>query len=615
LVRYIVRSVHVLLQSKLGLPGGLADPGVRLLDPAAGTMNFLRAAWREVIDSHAPLGAHGVARCTGIELLGDIEARGRVTLRRFLKVIGCGGAAGWLSTVHADALAPPPELLAEPFNVVIGNPPWRGRSSNRGDWITQLLHGYRLPDGRQDEGYFRVDGGPLGERNPKWLHDDYVKFLRLAQYSIDRNGEGIAGLVLNHNFLDAPTFRGLRRSLLGTFQEIYALDLHGNRRRGEGDENVFPGVAQGAAVLLLVKKPGLLPRLLRADLHGSRRDKLWALHRGDARTTRWTEIEPRAPVYLFVAGDRAIEREYQQGIPLAEIFPVHGPGIITGRDAVVTALDRATLERRIAGLFDHPAGLSGRQAEALRRDAGWRGKITRCLVRPFDLRYLFYAGYLVERPRKSVMEPMRGGDNVGLIVSRQSKEEPGALVTRWITGHKVVSACDVSSLFPLYLGVGAERRPNLSPALTDRLGDLYGHQPPPETILGYIYSLMYSDTWRRRYRELLRQDFPRISFPRDPRHFGALAGLGRELIELHLLRAPRLQRPPDPLDPAVRNFRIGAYPVLAQWVRARRGRDLRREEVHDVQRIAEALRLTLEVQTRIEEEMGDRWRPSGASLH
>jgi hypothetical protein len=153
----------------------------------------------------------------------------------------------------------------------------------------------------------------------------------------------------------------------------------------------------------------------------------------------------------------------------------------------------------------------------------------------------------------------------------------------------VVSACDAGSLFPLYLGVGAERRPNLSPALAGRLGDLYGDPPQPEAILGYVYALLYSGTWRRRYRELLRRDFPRISFPRDPRHFEALAGLGRELMEIHLLRDSRLQRPPDAIDPAVWNVRIGAYPVLAHWLRARRGRSLSEEETFEAQRIAEAL--------------------------
>ena len=123
----------------------------------------------------------------------------------------------------------------------------------------------------------------MGERNSKWLNDDAVRFLRLAQWKIEQAGEGIAALVLPHTSLEAPTFRGLRGSLLKSFDEIYALDLHGNRRKGERgpagepDENVFSRVSQGAAIFLLVKKPGLQKRVLRSDLYGSRREKLAVL--------------------------------------------------------------------------------------------------------------------------------------------------------------------------------------------------------------------------------------------------------------------------------------------------------------------------------------------------
>src|SRR5262249_44601350 len=146
----------------------------------------------------------------------------------------------------------------ERFSVVLGNPPFSGRPANTGDWIQDLLRGYVLENGSEEQGYYTVDGSPLGERNAKWLQDDYVKFLRFAQWQIDRNGWGIVGFIVNHNCLEAPTFRGLRRSLLGTFDQVFVLDLHGNHRRretgpeGKRDENVFAGVAQGVAVLLLV---------------------------------------------------------------------------------------------------------------------------------------------------------------------------------------------------------------------------------------------------------------------------------------------------------------------------------------------------------------------------
>jgi predicted helicase len=252
LVGFMVRSVHLLLQTRLGMLGGLADPEVRLLDPAAGTGNFLRAAGWKAIEHHMSRGGdpreivddHLLPHFHGFEILPEIHARGLASLRRCLRGLGAGQETE-PRLAQANALEPPRELLEIPFNVILGNPPWRGASIHRGRWISELLREVQ----------------PQGERNTKWLQDDYVKFLRLAQWRIDQTGEGIVALVVNHNCLDGITFRELRASLLRTFDEIYVLDLHGNRRKrerapdGSSDENVFPGIAQGAAVLFLIKRP------------------------------------------------------------------------------------------------------------------------------------------------------------------------------------------------------------------------------------------------------------------------------------------------------------------------------------------------------------------------
>jgi predicted helicase len=253
LVDFMVRSVHLLLQTKLGMLGGLADPEVRLLDPAAGAGNFLRAAGWQAIGHHVSRGGdpreivrdHLLPHFHGFEILPEIHTRGLASLRRCLRGLGAGQDIE-PRLAQANALEPPRELLEIPFNVILGNPPWRGALIHRSPWISELLREVQ----------------PQGERNTKWLQDDYVKFLRLAQWRIDQTGEGIAALVVNHNCLDALTFRDLRASLLRTFDEIYVLDLHGNRRKrerapdGSPDENVFPGVAQGAAVVFLIKRPG-----------------------------------------------------------------------------------------------------------------------------------------------------------------------------------------------------------------------------------------------------------------------------------------------------------------------------------------------------------------------
>ncbi len=458
LVGYLVRSVHRLLQARFGWSAGLADPRVRLLDPAAGSLPFLRAAWRLALEACWHQGgetgdllhSHLLLHFLGVELLPEALARGLASLRRVLAVYGCPpGPEVSLPTLLGDSLDPIAPVLDFPANVVLGNPPWRGRSEPRGPWITDLL-----------SDYFQLDGQPLAERNSKWLNDDAVRFLRLAQWKIDQAGSGIAALVLPHTGLDAPTFRGLRRSLLESFDEIYALDLHGNQRKRERspdggvDENVFPDVAQGVALFLLVKQPGLAKRVLRADLYGTRRDKLLALAATHVDTTGWEEVHPRASAYLFSAAEDRIEREYRRGLSLPEIFPVFTTGIITGRDEMVTALDWHTLVERLGGLragAETGAGLDPLCWEEFRQDERWPRRVLSFLARPFDRRYLFYAHYFLERPRQAVMSHLENGGNLALLASRQTRGEPGALVTRWIAGHKVVSAYDVSSLFPLYL--------------------------------------------------------------------------------------------------------------------------------------------------------------------
>jgi len=621
LVGYVARSVDRLLVERFGRTEGLADRDVRLLDPAAGPMNFVIEACRLAIERGNAPGP----RFAGVELVPEEHAKGVAAMRSFLTAHGSAHQS--VPLYLADSLSGPAPWSRQHVGgilIALGNPPWRGHSANDGLWIRTLLRSYRLPDGRRDEGYFRVDGAPLGERNPKWLADDYVKFLRAAQWAVDRTGLGIVAFVVNHTCLDAPTFRGVRRSLLRTFEEIYVLDLHGNRRKrerspdgGRPDEGVFSGVAQGAAVLLLVKHPALAKRVFRADLYGTRTEKLRVLGTWDAATTPWRQIRPRAPLYLFAATDAQVDREFRRGLSLPEIFPVHSPGVITGRDSLFTGIDRRTLEERIASLSG-----GGRELP-----------VAAFLTRPFDVRFLLYAEGLLERPRTGVMAHMRGGANLGLVVSRQSKEGLGALVTRCIAGHKVVSAFDTNSLFPLYLYLRGKRMPNLAPGLRPRLAERYGRLPAPEDILGYVYAVLYNPSYRRRYGDLLRSEFPRVTFPHQHGAFLRMAGHGRELVALHLLEDPELSStrvrvdgdagaPLDALRPTYREgcvrlnrrglsfagiepevweYRIGAYQVLPRWLWARKGRVLAWNESRGFRQMVEALRRTLTVQAQITE--------------
>jgi predicted helicase len=136
-----------------------------------------------------------------------------------------------------------------PVMVVLGNPPYSGESQNNGKWIMELINDYKK----------EPSGIKLQEKNSKWINDDYVKFIRYGQHFIEKNGEGILAFINNHSFLDNPTFRGMRWSLLSAFDKIYILDLHGNAKKketapdGGKDENVFD-IQQGVSINIFVKK-------------------------------------------------------------------------------------------------------------------------------------------------------------------------------------------------------------------------------------------------------------------------------------------------------------------------------------------------------------------------
>jgi hypothetical protein len=691
LVSYAVRSVHRLLRTRLGRRGGLADPSVSLLDPAAGTLTFVVEAVRcAVEEARAASGDGGVPALVGDHLLRDFHAFelmmapyaiGHLKMSLILEELGRPlgkdeRAPFYLtnaleeeelaqSTVPGTASLSRESHLAagiksgRAVTVILGNPPWSGHSANRGKRLDRFVREeYVAADGRRDAGYGQVDGEPLGEKNPKWLQDDYVKFLRFAQRRIDRAGEGIVAFVTSHSYLDNPTFRGMRRSLLATFDEIHLLDLHGNGKKkerapdGSADAGVFPDVRQGAALAILVKRPGLPKRVLRADLWGSRAAKLRWLGENDVESTAWREIDPQGPAFLFAPRDAVLEQEYRRGVPLPEIFPVHSVGIVTGRDAFVIDTEPAELRRRMRWLRTSridgeflpaaPRDTPGWSlAEAMRRagtDARWEERFHRILFRPFDWRTVFYADYLIERPREKVMRHLLAGDNLGLVVPRQHKEEPGALVTDTIIAHKTVSAFDINSVFPLYLHPGprldgAGPLANLDPAFLRLLAGCLGgekpEEPSPELVLQYVYAILYSPPYRRRYADLLKADFPRIPLPPDRGAFLELAGLGAVLIDLHLLRADRLGSPGvrfegpghGKLDgrrefrdgrlivnaegqafsgvaAEVWEYRIGGYPVLDRWLAGRAGRTLRWEEIEEFRKIAAALRWTIELQRR-----------------
>ncbi len=452
----------------------------------------------------------------------------------------------------------------QPILVILGNPPYSGHSANKGPWIRQQIQTYK-----------QVDGKPLGERNPKWLQDDYVKFIRFAQWKIEQAGRGVVGMITNHSYLDNPTFRGMRRSLMQSFDEIYVLDLHGNslkRERapdGGPDENVFD-IRQGVAIAFFVKTgEGGEAEVHHAHLWGLRETKYAWLEGHDVSTTPWAELRPISEFYLFVPRHEAELERYATFPSVTEIFPQYSVGIVTARDRLTihwtpeevwtTVLNFSRLDPEVARRAFHLGNKVSadriRRAQQDVQDPS-RDMIVPILYRPFDVRFTYYtgkAGRFHERPRADVMRHMLAGENVALILPRRVEYKGGwhhAFVAQWISEHVAVSLKTTDYHFPLLLypeeGQSeqlVQRVPNLKPELLAMLAGAYGREVGPEEVFHYIYAVLYAPAYREKYADFLRLDFPRVPFPEEGEIFEALAELGERLAALHLLRSPELDPP------------------------------------------------------------------------
>lgn len=747
-VSYIVRAVDAILQDKFAIPDGLAsaekvvnptsgqlEHRVQVLDPATGTGTFLQyiieaiAAKKNPRNEPNPTWERYVAeellpRLNGFELmmapytvahmkLGlklhqtgyrfEQDSRLRVflnnTLDKPVRMQEVLLEADYLSREANEAAV---VKLSRPIMVIIGNPPYSGHSANQmsDDWI-----------GLRDE-YYTVDGKPLGERNPKWLQDDYVKFIRFGQQKIEQTGAGILAFITNHGYLNNPTFRGMRESLLQTFDEIYILDLHGNAKKretapdGTKDENVFD-IMQGVAIGIFVKNGSGsdgLAKLVHRDLYGYRDVKYQFLLTESFSEGNFSQAETQQPYYLFIPQDMYLLAEYQRGWKLADIYPVFSAGLVTARDSLTIHWSSNEVEKVVRDFvslspeqarYKYHLGKDTRDWKVslaqtdVRTNSILENHIVPVLYRPFDMRHTYYTGQsrgFMCMPRAEVMRHFVKKNNLGLISARSNKSSnmDHFLITRSISEAKTGESTTQSSLFPVYLyprknellhrgiyPISDEygRYPNINPEfigeveallrmqfIAEGQGDLV-NTFGPEDIIHYTYAIFHSPTYRQRYAEFLKIDFPHLPLTNDILLFNSLAQLGADLVALHLheddyaAASWNLNGEESPLshpgvtfhegadgravgkfsqgnyhkgrvyldsskkegisyfegvEADVWNFQIGGYQVMHKWLYDRRGkgkepgRVLTDEDIRHYPRIAAALRETIRLMAEID---------------
>jgi predicted helicase len=680
-VRYIIRQVDRILKEDFGIANGIASdemttqtitvqpyrrpgerkdrttdeisvPRVQILDPAVGTATFLNETikfiyqgfkgqegrWSSYVNqnllkrlygfelmmapytiAHMKLGM--TLNETGVE---ELQERLGVYLTNTLENI-VPVQMGLFNIGLSYAISEESRLAAQvkrehPVMVVMGNPPYSISSTNKSQWILDLIGDYKVG---------------LNERKIN-LDDDYIKFIRFAEHMIEKNGSGIVAMITNSSYLDGITHRQMRKHLLKTFDKIYILDLHGSAIKqeispdGSKDENVFD-IMQGVSIVLMVKKASGksdIGSLFHAEIFGTRILKFSILN--DANTT-FTCTPCADPNYFFSPRDFSEKASYEQFVSLEKLFVVKNSGVKTDRDALFIADDPTDLKERIqralTGNYDDiflekyrivDSG-SYKLTEELLKAKFDVSYITKILYRPFDKKYIYYDPSLVSRPGYHAAKHMLNHDNISLIISRQFGSRK----------HFIVFCSDIINeissqpfapyyCHPLYAYYSdQEKGSNFDVSELNRLTKNLEFEPSPEQVFDYIYANLYSPSYREKYEEFLKIGFPRVPIPIQS-EFDRLVPLGTQLRELHLMKSPIIDEYETTFPVAGHcmvekikydaskvwinktqyfgnvpelawNFYIGGYQPAQQWLKHRKGRQLSDHDLVHYQRIIKIL--------------------------
>ena len=489
---------------------------------------------------------------------------------------------------------------------MIGNPPYSISSQNNGEWITNLISDYKKD---------------LNERNIQPLSDDYIKFYRLGQYYINKNGEGILAFISNNSFINGVIQRQMRKSLLDSYDKIYILDLHGNTRKhetcpdGSRDENVFD-IMQGVSINIFVKtgkkQANALAQVFHHEIYGIRQDKYNTLDSLPWNNDCWQEVFPEAPNYFFVPKDDSLLNDYEKGFKIDELFHLCSSGITTSNDSLLMDFTREKLKEKLAQNSIEPN----------------EGDFYLVSYKPFDIRHYYLNPRYALRSRPSLIKNFKR-DNLAMHWRRtaeNSEKWQHVFVSKYPSEGNFHSARSYTT--PLYIHDGEENIPNFNPDVLKQIEQSLGEQVEPQDLFDYIYAVLHSPNYRERYKEFLKIDFPRIPYPTDAERYHALAALGTKLRKLHLMEGlPNQTGVTFPVAGTTQvdcyrweqnrvyinneqyfegvpesawTFYIGGYQPAQKWLKDRKGMTLSFEDVMHYQRIIYVLQQTEQIMQEID---------------
>jgi len=680
-VSYITRSINILLKEKFDKKFGFADSDVTLLDPASGTLTFpanaIRIAkeevdksssagsWLQIVRNHILKDYYAFELLMAPYIIGHLKAfllledfgykmenhdRFQLYLTNTLDFSEIQQSQlPFVAGLSEEAKKAKKVKENTPVLVIMGNPPYSVSHSEQLDFIKDKMKDYLTGLGVEKE------------KKKGVMQDDYIRFIRFAHWKIEQTGQGIIGMITNNSYLDGIIHRAMRKKILDDFDEIYILNLHGNSRlkektpEGGKDENVFD-IQQGVGIILLVKTGENKKTIIKyAEKYGLREEKYKFLEIKDIKNTEWRELEQKEPNYFFVPKNMKGEGGYQKFISLEEIFTKDGSGVITRRDNFTVSTSKAELKNRVSifinmdlpkeiiesslGIKDSPEWLLEKARQELSEDENLDEKYLEYLYRPFDKRWILYHEAVISRPSALLREVFVNRDNIGLICSRRTPT--GVNFNHVFVSDLLAdihSAADQSYVFPLFIYGDskkqkllfddfAKQRVNFS----DKLWQSVPTGIEPEKVFYYIYTILYSNIYRHKYNVFLKIDFPRIPFTKDEKLFNKIAKLGKELVDLHLLKSEKLENISasfpikgdsrvtkreynekvgrlyineaqyfGTITPQVWNYYIGGYQVLDKWLKDRADKVLSAEDVNHFLKVITALNWTIYFQKEID---------------
>jgi len=662
IVKFIVQAIDDILKSDFAISQGLADSSkinkkqdngelkeyhkLQILEPAVGTGTFLAEIIHNIYNSFKDKGAwqsyvkdHLIPRLNGFEILMASYAMAHLKMDMVLNQTGYKHSdnerfkifltnsldegrkehklpfAQWLQNEANEASHIKKNV---PVMVVVGNPPYSVSTQNKSKFINDLIAIYKQG---------------LNEKNIQPLSDDYIKFIRLGQYLVEENEEGILAYISNNSFIDGLIHRQMRKNILSVFDKIYILDLHGNSKKketapnGSKDENVFD-IQQGTSINIFIKTSKSSKKnatVYHADLYGLRSYKYNFLLNNTLQSVKWQQLKFEDENYFFVPKDFSLQNEYKNGFKIDELFLISTSGVKTHNDNELVSFSPFSTESRSYS------------------------------YRPFDNRYIFYDLKKVVRHRYNVMKHFIIGENIGLITCRQQStfDFQHVFLSKFISDICAVSlqTSETSYAFPLYTYSEASklyaneikeaRKPNLNEntikEISKRIKLRFTTEKEetqntfaPIDVLDYIYAVLHRPKYRERYKEFLKIDFPRVPFPKSAEQFWKLVATGSKLRDLHLMENVEPKEDIavfpvtgsniveqckyeikkvfinstqyfDNVSPEIWNFYIGGYQPAQKWLKDRKNRTLNFDEVIHYRKIIRILSETRDLMKQIDE--------------